>query len=58
MHKIPGAFNVADILRKHYGHTQLLSMLQNLLFWKGDIKDNNKMVLRSNGECEVDKISL
>jgi hypothetical protein len=59
MHKMPGEFNVADILSKHYGHTQVWSMLRKLLFWKGDTKDNNKMmVLRANGECEVDKIAL
>jgi len=33
---LPGQINPADILSKHWGYTQIWSMLQPLLFWQGD----------------------
>jgi len=36
---LPGAINPADILSKHWGYTQIWSMLQPLLFWQGDTAD-------------------
>jgi len=33
---LPGEINPADILSKHWGYTQIWSMLQPLLFWQGD----------------------
>jgi len=33
---LPGTINPADILSKHWGYTQIWSMLQPLLFWQGD----------------------
>ena len=33
---IPGAINPADILSKHWGYTQVKTMLKALLFWEGD----------------------
>ena len=35
-HHLPGTINPADILSKHWGYTQIWSMLQPLLFWQGD----------------------
>jgi hypothetical protein len=35
-HFIPGDINPADILSKHWGYQQVWTMLQPLLFWKGD----------------------
>ena len=35
-HFIPGDINPADILSKHWGCQQVWTMLQPLLFWKGD----------------------
>ena len=35
-HHMPGALNPADILSKHWGYQQVWTMLQPLLFWKGD----------------------
>jgi len=36
---LPGTINPADILSKHWGYTQIWSMLQPLLFWQGDTAD-------------------
>ena len=33
---IPGEINPADILSKHWGYQQIWSVLQPLMFWKGD----------------------
>ena len=33
---IPGSSNPADILSKHWGHSQIWPMLKPLLFWRGD----------------------
>ena len=36
MFYIPGPQNPADILSKHWGYSQVWSLLQPLLFWEGD----------------------
>jgi hypothetical protein len=36
---IPGAVSPADMLSKHWGHTQTWPQLQALLFWQGDATD-------------------
>jgi hypothetical protein len=36
---IPSGINVADILSKHWGHSQVYPMLQPLLFYEGDTMD-------------------
>ena len=36
---MPGAINPADMLSKHWGHTQTWTQLQALLFWQGDTAD-------------------
>ena len=36
MFHIPGPQNPADILSKHWGYSQVWSLLQPLLFWEGD----------------------
>ena len=36
---IPGAINPADILSKHWGYTQVKTMLKAILFWEGDTGD-------------------
>ena len=36
---IPGAINPADILSKHWGYTQVKTMLKAMLFWEGDTGD-------------------
>ena len=33
---IPGEHNVADILSKHWGHSQVYPLLKPLLFYQGD----------------------
>jgi uncharacterized surface protein with fasciclin (FAS1) repeats len=35
-HFVPGNINPADILSKHWSYDQVWSLLQPLLFWKGD----------------------
>jgi hypothetical protein len=36
---IPGDVNPADILSKHWGYQQVWTMMQPILFWKGDTID-------------------
>ena len=36
---IPGQYNPADILSKHWGHAQVWTQLKALLFWHGDTGD-------------------
>ena len=36
MFYLPGPQNPADILSKHWGYSQVWSLLQPLLFWEGD----------------------
>ncbi len=36
---IPGAINPADILSKHWGYQQVWTMMQPILFWKGETLD-------------------
>ena len=36
---IPGAHNLADILSKHWGYSQIKDVLKPILFWKGDTSD-------------------
>ena len=38
-HHISGDANVADILSKHWGHTQIYPMLRPILFYQGDTHD-------------------
>ena len=38
-HHIGGDLNPADVLSKHWGHSQVYSLLQPLLFYKGDTLD-------------------
>ena len=38
-HHIDGDMNPADVLSKHWGHSQVYSMLRPLLFYKGDTAD-------------------
>jgi hypothetical protein len=33
---IPGEYNPAEILSKHWGYIQITERLKSLLFWKGD----------------------
>jgi hypothetical protein len=35
-HHIPSELNPADILSKHWAHSQVWTMLQPLMFWSGD----------------------
>ena len=39
MHHIPGDINPADILRKHWGYSQIWPQLQAILFWRGNTGD-------------------
>ena len=45
-HHIPGDINPADVLSKHWGHTQVYPLLRPLLFYKGDtinlLEDDSK----------------
>ena len=34
-----GEWNPADVLSKHWGHAQVWTLLQPILFWKGDTAD-------------------
>jgi hypothetical protein len=36
---VPRDINPADILRKHWGYSQIRERLKSLLFWKGDTAD-------------------
>ena len=36
---INGDINPADILSKHWGYSQIWTMLQPLMFWQGDTLD-------------------
>jgi len=36
---LAGEINPADILSKHWGYSQIWSMLQPLMFWQGDTAD-------------------
>ena len=36
---IPGEINPADILSKHWGYSQIWSVLKPILFWEGDTAD-------------------
>ena len=36
---VPGEINPADMLSKHWGYSQVWTMLQPLLFWTGDTAD-------------------
>ena len=36
---IPGITNPADILLKHWGHSQVWGVLKPLLFWQGDTSE-------------------
>ena len=38
-HGAYGAINPADILSKHWGYTQVKTMLKAILFWEGDTGD-------------------
>jgi len=38
-HYLPGEINPANILSKHWGYTQIWSMLQPLLSWQRDTAD-------------------
>jgi hypothetical protein len=38
-HFIPGEYNPADILSKHWGYSQNRESLKSLLFWEGDTAD-------------------
>ena len=38
-HHIPGDMNPADVLSKHWGHSQVYSLLRPLLFYKGDTSE-------------------
>ena len=38
-HHIDGDMNPADVLSKHWGHSQVYSMLRPMLFYKGDTAD-------------------
>ena len=44
---VPGEINPADILSKHWGYSQVWTMLQPLLFWTGDTNDLIKKELKS-----------
>ena len=44
---IPGEINPADILSKHWGYSQVWTMLQPLLFWTGDTADLIEKELKS-----------
>ena len=35
-HHIPSELNVADILSKHWGHSQVYPILKPILFYQGD----------------------
>ena len=38
-HHIPGDLNPANVLSKHWGHSQVYSLLRPLLFYKGDVSE-------------------
>ena len=38
-HHIPGDVNPANVLSKHWGHSQVHSLLRPLLFYKGDTSE-------------------
>ena len=38
-HHIPGDYNPADMLTKHWGYNQIKMSLKALLFWPGDTND-------------------
>jgi hypothetical protein len=38
-YSIPREVNPADIIKKHWGYTQVRERLKSLLFWKGDTAD-------------------
>jgi hypothetical protein len=38
-HFIPGQYNPADILSKHWGYSQVWTRLKTLMFWHGDTAD-------------------
>jgi hypothetical protein len=37
---VPGDINLANILSKHWGYSQIRECLKSLLFWKGDTANN------------------
>jgi hypothetical protein len=39
MFHVPGEFNPADILSKHWGYDQAWIMLQSILFYQGNTMD-------------------
>jgi hypothetical protein len=56
-HFVPGNINPADILSKHWGYDQVWSLLQPLLFWKGDTADiQGKQPSDNHDEKGSDKI--
>ena len=38
-HHIPGVFNAADVLSKHWGHAQVYPVLRPIMFYHGDTLD-------------------
>ena len=46
---IPGAINPADILSKHWGYTQVKTVLTALFFWEGDTLQHCGMMQGSWG---------
>jgi hypothetical protein len=47
-HFIPGQYNPADILSKHWGYSQIWTRLKALLFWHGDTGDIADTALSSD----------
>jgi hypothetical protein len=38
-HHLSGEWNPSNVLSKHWGHAQVWTLLQPVLFWKGDTAD-------------------
>ena len=50
-HHIPGDRNPADVLSKHWSHSQIWPTLQPVMFWEGDTAD----LFKDGGSGETEK---
>ena len=55
---IPGEYNPADLLSKHWGYQQVWQLLQPILFWQGNpsdllLKDSVSGQTKGSDKCSV-----